>query len=284
LISVIVPTYNDGHTLGRALRSICSQTHSDWECVVVDDGSEPAVTDLPAGIRDDRIRIVRHPRNLGRGAARLTGLRHSSNDLIAWQDADDWSHPKRFERQADFLGAFPNVDFVATGVFVTDGQECLGVSKGGQMLPRLLKGLEDPPVAHPTLMFRRRVLDEVTYRMDLPTAEDYDFLFRALRTHHFATLNTPLYGYGFSWETDLRKYWRTQRVRIATVMAASQGRSPAAWIRSLGFLGRVGVYAAARCIGQTRRLALRSYQTPTPEDLLAYEAALRTIEGIPDGG
>jgi len=283
LVSVIIPTFNNTHLLPLALQSIRAQTWADWECVVVDDGSDPPVEDVMGPIGDKRIRFVRHPFNRGRGAARVTGLHHASGDFIAWQDADDWSHPDRFTRQMAKLGSDPTLDFVATGLFVTDGHRCLAVTKTEETDVRRLQPLEDPPLAHPTCVFRRRVLGSFAYRTDLRIAEDYNFLCRALAVHPFAVISTPLYSYRYYGAMSLHKYWESQRVRMSTALATHNNHLARAWLRSAGFLGRVPIYAAARATGMSRRIAMRPYRTPEAEDLRAYGDGLAIVRATPLG-
>lgn len=95
MISVIVPIYNVEKYLRRALDSILSQTHQDWEAILVDDGS----TDSSASIadeyaqRDHRFKVI-HQANGGLSVARNTGLLHISGEYLLFLDADDFMHPQ----------------------------------------------------------------------------------------------------------------------------------------------------------------------------------------------
>lgn len=91
LFSVIVPVYNVENFLERCLDSIICQTYSDFECIVIDDGSQDssgAICDDYAN-RDSRIKVV-HQKNAGLGAARNTGLENAIGDYICFCDSDDW--------------------------------------------------------------------------------------------------------------------------------------------------------------------------------------------------
>ncbi len=91
-ISVIVPAYNKPQFLSECLRSIQAQTFTDWECIVVDDGS-PRGAEIRAAVeamQDSRFRLVRHDRNRGPGAARNTGARESRGSLLLFADEDDF--------------------------------------------------------------------------------------------------------------------------------------------------------------------------------------------------
>ena len=98
MISVIVPIYNVEMYLRRALESILSQTHKDWEAILVDDGS----TDSSGCIaeeyaqRDHRFKVVHKP-NGGLSDARNTGIKHLSGEYLIFLDADDFLHPQLME-------------------------------------------------------------------------------------------------------------------------------------------------------------------------------------------
>lgn len=98
MISVIVPIYNVEEYLCRALDSILSQTHKDWEAILVDDGS----TDSSGRIaeeyaqRDHRFKVVHKP-NGGLSDARNAGMKHLSGEYLIFLDADDFLHPQLME-------------------------------------------------------------------------------------------------------------------------------------------------------------------------------------------
>lgn len=90
-VSVIVPSYNKPEYLPECLQSIQAQTFTDWECIVVSDGS-PRVEEIRAavaGIGDERFRLVEHRENRGLAAARNTGTRMANTDLVVCVDEDD---------------------------------------------------------------------------------------------------------------------------------------------------------------------------------------------------
>ena len=101
-IAVIIPVYR-AHYLATCLASVFAQTRSPTQVIVVDDGSpDGAEIDSAVAPYRDRLVLLRQD-NLGAGAARNRGLRHSSTDLIAFLDADDLWCPQHLERQADVL-------------------------------------------------------------------------------------------------------------------------------------------------------------------------------------
>jgi glycosyltransferase involved in cell wall biosynthesis len=98
-ITVVIPVHNRAGTVGRAIRSILSQTFQNFEIVIVDDGSSDGSAMAAQAIGDPRIVIVRHERNLGASAARNSGIRAGSAPFVAFLDSDDEAFPARLERQ-----------------------------------------------------------------------------------------------------------------------------------------------------------------------------------------
>ena len=95
LVSVIIPLYNKSGTLARAIRSVVQQTYSNFEMVIVDDGSTDSSPAVSEQITDARIRLI-HQGNAGPGAARNNGVAQTSGEILAFLDADD-------EWNADYL-------------------------------------------------------------------------------------------------------------------------------------------------------------------------------------
>lgn len=100
-VSIVMPAYNNAAFIGEAAASVQSQTHANWELIVVDDasqdGTEAVARDLARG--DARIRLLRLPQNSGSAAARNAGLRQCTGRYIAFLDADDLWMPQKLERQ-----------------------------------------------------------------------------------------------------------------------------------------------------------------------------------------
>jgi len=90
-VSVIVPAYNKPEYLPECLRSVQAQTFTDWECIVVNDGSPRAdeIRAAVAAMNDPRFRLVEHEKNLGPGAARNEGARSSRGAYLIFLDEDD---------------------------------------------------------------------------------------------------------------------------------------------------------------------------------------------------
>jgi glycosyltransferase involved in cell wall biosynthesis len=112
-VSVIVPTYNYARFLPDALESLRAQTYSDWECIVVDDGSTDDTTAVLriAAANDGRVRYVSQA-NAGPSAARNRGIAESVGEYIQFLDADDVLPPTKLETQVRMMEKDPSIGIV----------------------------------------------------------------------------------------------------------------------------------------------------------------------------
>ena len=112
-ISVIIPVYNAESTLRRCVDSVLAQTFTDFECLLIDDGSKDrsgAICDEYAA-RDSRIRAF-HKENGGVSSARNLGLDNATGEWIAFVDSDDWAGEKYLESFSEYLDA----DLIISGI------------------------------------------------------------------------------------------------------------------------------------------------------------------------
>lgn len=112
-ISIIVPAYNRADTIMRAVRSAQAQTLTDWELIVVDDGSTDNTAEVLAAIEDSRISVIRQ-KNGGMTVARNAGIQVARGEYLAFLDSDDEFVPYHLELCAAFLDAFPEEVIVST--------------------------------------------------------------------------------------------------------------------------------------------------------------------------
>lgn len=117
-VSVILPTFNCARFLGRAISSALAQTYTDYEVVVVDDGSTDETQDVVAQF-GSRVRYFYQP-NRGPTPARNLALSQASGELIAYLDADDMWYPHKLARQVEFLDAHKECGLVHSDVTIID--------------------------------------------------------------------------------------------------------------------------------------------------------------------
>ncbi|CAN5398148.1 hypothetical protein BH10ACT5_BH10ACT5_18970 [soil metagenome] len=120
-VSVVIPSFNSGVFLERAVATVLAQTASDLEVVVIDDGSDHPQVDI--GDLDDRVRFHQQ-QNRGVSIARNVGVALARSELIAFMDHDDEWHPKKLERQLAMVDEHPRAAFWCTGFdWVADATE-----------------------------------------------------------------------------------------------------------------------------------------------------------------
>jgi glycosyltransferase involved in cell wall biosynthesis len=191
VVSVILPVYNGASFLREAIDSVLAQTFTDFELIVIDDGSTDATPDILGEYtaRDTRVRVKHQPCNMGIVEALNSGCQIASGEYFARMDADDICLPQRLARQIDYLTSHPEVGVVGTDVRLLDPlgktQETVFFPKShGQIYWSLCFY---NPIAHPTVMMRRDVFFRLGgYRKGRP--EDYDLWMRAVGQTRLANL------------------------------------------------------------------------------------------------
>lgn len=108
LVSIITPTYNRGYILGTAIESVRAQTHSEWEMIIVDDGSSDDTKEVVSSFADDRIKYLKQD-NKGPSAARNRALEIARGKWLAFLDSDNELLPSFLTRSLEVLRAHPEV-------------------------------------------------------------------------------------------------------------------------------------------------------------------------------
>lgn len=198
LVTVAMSVHNAASTLELALKSILWQTFSDWELIIVDDGSTDETGLIISQFNDARIHVV-HGTGLQQGlATRLNQcIELARGKYIARMDADDVAYPERLERQVRYLEAHLDIDLLGHGaiLFKDDGL-VIGVypsvSEHKEICRQPWWGF---PLAHPTWMGKRSWFARYRYRATLTKGQDQVLLLRSYRSSRFAALPDILLGY-----------------------------------------------------------------------------------------
>ena len=107
LITVLMPVYNGAKYLNEAIDSILNQTFSDFELLIIDDGSTDQSIDLIKAYNDPRIKLIVNKKNIGQSATLNKGLELARGKYIARMDQDDISMPERLKKQMGFMDEYP---------------------------------------------------------------------------------------------------------------------------------------------------------------------------------
>jgi glycosyltransferase involved in cell wall biosynthesis len=175
-ISVIMPFYNSREYLKESIASIINQTFTDFELILLDDGSTDFPEDIINSFSDNRIRYYIEDTNKGIVYQLNKGINLAKGKYIARMDADDISRSDRFQKQVDFLENNGNskVDVLATNALKI-GDE-FGVMDYKNYKPEQISFLLNfyCPILHPTVMMRKSIFDNgQRYSEDYKYAEDY---------------------------------------------------------------------------------------------------------------
>ncbi len=194
IVSVILPVYNGENYLRLAIESVSGQTFSDYELIIVDDGSVDATADIVRAYETPRIRYVRQE-NTGVSGAFTHGLRLADGRYISWLSHDDVFMPTKLEKQVNAISQSAGPSVCYTDIQMIDSQ-------GKVFLNRRLPehGREDAlrnvltggliSLASYSLLYDRRCIDEVgMYSVEWRYAQDVDMLARLAR--RFPLIRVP---------------------------------------------------------------------------------------------
>ncbi len=194
-VTVLMSVFNEERRVRAAVEGILSQDFTDFEFLVIDDGSTDRTAVVLAEFQDSRLRVCRQERN-GLTAALNTGLKEARGELVARQDADDISLPRRLARQVTFLDDHPDVALVGAGVrLIDDRAQVLAEYEYPSDHERLVGWLRRllNPLPHTTVVFRKRaVLGLGGYRQAFKKGQDYDLYLRLVERHQIASIPEPL--------------------------------------------------------------------------------------------
>ncbi|MBN9564697.1 MAG: glycosyltransferase family 2 protein [Alphaproteobacteria bacterium] len=125
-VSVIVTCYNRANTIERAIKSVCTQIHSNIEIIIVDDASTDNSLAVIASMRDPRLIFIANSANKGVGGAKNVGIQAAKGDYIAFLDSDDEWLPEKLAKQLAFIGKGQNqVCFTECFIQREDGKQFL---------------------------------------------------------------------------------------------------------------------------------------------------------------
>ncbi|HOV10798.1 MAG TPA: glycosyltransferase family 2 protein [Bacteroidales bacterium] len=171
--SVIIPTYNRAHILGKALLSVKEQTYTDWECIIVDDGSTDNTKEFVAKwiSEDNRFRYIRQE-NAERSAARNNGIKNAKGKYVCFLDSDDEYLPSHLSVLYEKILAESEPE----ALFFTQAL----LSKNNEVVKQgicLMEGssfdyLMEIPIIPARVCIHREILSRIKFREDIVIVED----------------------------------------------------------------------------------------------------------------
>ena len=208
-----MPVFNAGEFLRPALVSIINQTYTNWELVIIDDGSTDGCFGNLPELNDSRIKVLRDGKNKGIAIRLNEIIDIAEGEYFARMDSDDVSHPQRFELQLKHLQSYAHLDLVAARVFTIDKKskitgELPFRESHDEICARPWIGFYMP---HPSWMgtidwFKKNRYTEPAFYL----CEDQELLLRSFSTSKFSTLNQHLLSYRINNTVKIKKLFKTR--------------------------------------------------------------------------
>lgn len=286
LVSVMIPCCNAIRTLPLALASLFAQTYTNWECIIVDDGSTDQPIEVVEVINDHRIQFHRFADNRGRAAARQQALDMAQGKYLCMIDADDWIYPEKIKHQVEVMEANPDLAVLSTDMAVVDaGNRVSGirtnsaVNSGLSIFPRLSRP-NIPPVFHGPSIIKMELAKNVGYDLNFHLAEDIDFLLRIITQHNFGHLSKVTYVYSELESITINKI--LQSLRLAhRIFSKYQDQYPVTSYSNHAILiVKELIYRAGFATGFGQRLIERRSQRPTEKLVDEFYRARKTVYTI----
>ncbi|OWQ46147.1 hypothetical protein CDL60_16220 [Roseateles noduli] len=202
-VSIVVPAYNAAAELSETIRSVLASTFTDFELIVIDDGSSDATSEVAKAFGDPRVRVIRHD-NRGMSATRNAGLAMSRSEYVALLDADDVWHPEKLALQVAVLEERPDVDLcftefrewhgeAAPDFFTRAAERSTDPRLTGWIYPLMVMTNFALPSS---VLYRRRLADRLgPFRCDDHQTDDWEYFTRAARLTAAVKLSMPLVLY-----------------------------------------------------------------------------------------
>jgi glycosyltransferase involved in cell wall biosynthesis len=193
-ISIIIPSYNRAAYLTKAVDSVLTQTHLDWELIVVDDGSDDNTGELIQGYQHADIIYIRQE-NRGPAAARNRGVERATHDILAFLDSDDWFADRKLEAQLAAMRRNPSYLISHTNeIWYRNGRILNQKKKHRKNSGDIFRqSLELCAVSMSTVMARKEIFRQYgCFDESYPCCEDYEFWLRVSAGEGFLLVEEPL--------------------------------------------------------------------------------------------
>lgn len=278
-VSVMIPCYNAERSLRWAVASMLEQTFTDWECVIVDDGSTDGTWELLQRFDDPRIRLQRLGVNRGRGWARAAALEMATGRFMGMVDADDWIYPDKLSRQVAALERCPEAGMVSSAMAITDGSGNL-IGRQGPTLDELrapLTRIGHADLPHASSLLRMEAVREAGYDRSLRFSEDHDLLVKVRRRHAACILASPSYVYAQPGSMSFAKMAASYDAQ-RRIYAKRLAQEP---LRVLGLtaasIAKREVYRLVYAAGLDERLVARRWSAASTAEVGSFEHARAVV-------
>lgn len=198
LVSIIMSVYNEELYIAEAIDSVLAQTYSNFELIIINDGSTDKTAAIIQSYQDKRIRFFNDGLNKNQAVRANEGIALAKGKYIARLDGDDVCLPTRLEKQVSFLETHPEIAIVGTQIIIDD--EHSNQMYQGKTLPvesdiLNVYCLFFCPFIHSSIMVRRTVFDQFQYDESYILVQDYEWYSRVLNQYKGANLPDFLIRY-----------------------------------------------------------------------------------------
>ena len=204
LVSIIIPTYNREHLIGETLDSVLAQTYTNWECIVIDDGSTDNTSELLETYckKDTRYQYHHRPKDQPKGgnAARNYGFKVSKGEYINWFDSDDIMLNQFIEKKIQLLNSEKIKAIICSGYYTDLKLNILRPTKyfnEGNLFKEFT--LRKSDILTPSVLFRKSTLNPLElFNINLTDAQETDFFHRFLfyvKDGEYEYINEKLFLY-----------------------------------------------------------------------------------------
>lgn len=225
-VSVVMPVYNTEEVyLREAIESILNQTFTDFEFLIIDDGSTNDVKVVISSYKDERIKYINNEHNIGLIKTLNKGFDLASGEYIARMDSDDISLPTRFEKQVKFLDENPNVGVLGTWFQYFPSNRIVETFADSKDIKECML-INSNNIGHPTVMIRNSVIKEFDAKYDESAlyVEDYSLWLSLIDKVDFANIPEVLLNYRVHKNSVCGANKHAQNLNCAKIMIIAQGR------------------------------------------------------------
>lgn len=223
LISVIMPAYNAEKTVEKSVRSILSQTFTDFELVAVDDGSRDNTYEILKSLAesDSRIKLLQNNPNAGVSKTRNRAISESSGEWIAFCDSDDLWAPEKLSCQLELLNTYPDakLTYTASAFITNDGGE-IGYVLGAEEKINFKGLLKRNILSCSSVMVKRDVLIDVPFPGDHLHEDYYTWLTILKKIPYAYGVDKPLLIYRLTENSRSSNAWKSTKMLYRTYRAA----------------------------------------------------------------
>lgn len=192
IVSIVLPVYNSELFLKDCIKSILDQTFKKFELVVVLDKSNDNSEKIIKSFKDNRIRLIKKKNKTNLADALNLGISYSKGDIIARADSDDIYKKSRIQMQYNFLKKNKKTDIVGSAVKIISKKKSRYIYFPEKNLTIKWAMFFSCPLAHPTIMFRKKSLKKIKFYNSKALFEDYDLYFRGFNEFKFYNIQKVL--------------------------------------------------------------------------------------------